>query len=362
MSFKVDTDVRPDVWDAYVRSHPSACLYHLSGWLRVIQRTYGHPIYGLAVTESTGGIVGGVLPLVHMKHPVLGNRLVSIPFFDLGGVLADERESESTLIDYAIRLSQDLGARSLELRHGRPLDMFSKAGNAPISVSGNLVQVSTRAHKVRMLLDVPDSPDSLMKSFKSKLRSQINRPLKEGLVVKFGQAELVDDFYCVFLENMRDLGSPVHPKKLIQNVLAEFPGQARVFVVYKERTPLAAALVVGFKDVLENPWASALKRFSKLSANMLLYWGMLKFAAENGFTRFDFGRSTPGEGTFKFKQQWGAAPEPLQWYSFVSNGSVFENPRCGAAWLHNVPVEIWKRLPISVTRLIGPPIRKHISL
>ena len=48
------------------------------------------------------------------------------------------------------------------------------------------------------------------------------KPIKEGLTSKTGGAELLDDFYRVFLVNMRDLGSPVHSLKLMRQVLGEF--------------------------------------------------------------------------------------------------------------------------------------------
>lgn len=212
-----------------------------------------------------------------------------------------------------------------------------------------------------MLLDLPGSSEALLKTFKSKLRSQINRALKEGLQVTSGGAELVGEFYGVFLENMRDLGSPVHAKRLIQNVVAEFPDRSRVFLVHKDGQTLAAALTVGFNKILENPWASALRRFSHLSPNMLLYWGMLAYAADNNFRQFDFGRSTPGEGTFKFKEQWGAKPAPLHW-QYIDWGEARSENGSDLGRRFELAGAVWKRLPLAATRVFGPVIRKYISL
>jgi FemAB-related protein (PEP-CTERM system-associated) len=347
------------LWDAYVCSHPKACLYHLSIWLRVIHKTYGHSVYGLAATEVVSGLIAGVLPLVHMKHPLFGNKLVSMPFFDMGGVLADTPAIEKDLLGHALSLAQDLGAKSLELRHAAPLAMLSGELCLKLDFNSQPVHCFTASRKVRMLLDLPGSSDALMKSFKSKLRNQINRPLKEGLKVKSGGAELVDEFYQVFLENMRDLGSPVHAKRLFENVVAEFQDKARIFLVHKAGLPLAAALTVGFNGTLENPWASALRRYSQLSPNMLLYWGMLDYAAQNAFALFNFGRSTPGEGTFKFKEQWGAHPGPLYWHSIGGKNSEDGGGDVGR---FKAAAAVWKGLPVWVTKILGPPLRKHISL
>ena len=157
-----------------------------------------------------------------------------------------------------------------------------------------------------MILTLPKSSKELLDGLKSKLRSQIRRPVKAGFTVEVGKSELIDDFYAVFLSNMRDLGSPVHSKRLFMNIFDEFHDKANIFVVRNNGEPLAGSMTIGFQGTLYNPWASSLRRYSKYSPNMLLYWKMLEFACDNGFDVFDFGRSSVDEGTYKFKKQWGA--------------------------------------------------------
>jgi FemAB-related protein (PEP-CTERM system-associated) len=212
-----------------------------------------------------------------------------------------------------------------------------------------------------MLIELPESSEILMKSFKSKLRSQIKKPLKEGLKAKNGGLELLNDFYKVFTVNMRDLGSPVHSKTLIRNVLEEFRDDAKIVMVYKGSEPVACSLIMGFNDVLENPWASALRKYSRLSPNMLLYWKMLEYGCENGFKKFDFGRSTPGEGTYKFKEQWGAKPEPLHWHCISLNGRPKDTGLSEKSKFDKA-IQYWQKLPVPVTRILGPRIRKYIGL
>jgi FemAB-related protein (PEP-CTERM system-associated) len=200
-----------------------------------------------------------------------------------------------------------------------------------------------------------------MKSFKSKLRSQIKKPLKEGLNSKVGGLELLEDFYKVFSINMRDLGSPLHSKEIMRNTLEEFPDTARIVIVHKDNQSLACGLIVGFKNILENPWASALREYSRLSPNMLLYWSMLEYACDNGFSSFDFGRSSPSEGTYKFKEQWGAEPSPLNWHYISLNGRAADAEIDEKSKFEKA-IRYWQKLPVPVTRIIGPMIRKHIGL
>lgn len=346
-----------DLWDAYVHAHPKANLYHLFSWKKVIENAYNHKTYYLAAfRDDTQTVMAGILPLVHLKHFIFGNALISIPFFDMGGILADTDEIEKELVSAAIELAKFLKADTLELRH-----THSIAGVEDSSSFFDTATCNVRTHKVRMLLELPESSEVLMQSFKSKLRSQINKPVKEGLESKIGGKELLDDFYNVFLVNMRDLGSPVHSKKLLKNVLERFNENTKIIIVHKDNQPYAGSIVSGFKDTLENPWASSLRKYSRLSPNMLLYWAMLEYACDNGYRYFDFGRSTPDEGTYKFKKQWGAKPHPLHWYCFSFNGEPVSEEASEKSKF-DTAIQYWQKLPVSITALIGPMIRKHIGL
>ena len=309
-----------------------------------------------------------ILPLSHLKHFLFGNSLISIPFFDLGGILADDIETEKALLNEAIKIGYDLKVKDIELRHIYPVKFFEKDSEAYLTGASNSqlktqnCVFKTRSHKVRMLLDLPASSGTLMKSFKAKLRSQIKKPLKEGLKATVGGIELLDNFYKVFTINMRDLGSPVHSKRLIRNVLKEFPDKSRIVMIYKDDQPLACSLIVGFKGTLENPWASSLREYGRLSPNMLLYWTMLEYACDNGYDYFDFGRSSPDEGTYKFKQQWGAKPTPLHWHNILLDGKSTPSAEDSEKSRFDKAIRYWQKLPVSITKIIGPLIRKHIGL
>jgi hypothetical protein len=91
---------------------------------------------------------------------------------------------------------------------------------------------------------------------------------------------------------------------------------------------------------------------------MLLYWETMRAACEEGFRTFDFGRSSRGSGTYRFKRQWGAQEEPLYWYTIPSVRRPGAPPRADrAAFL----AASWRRLPLAVTRSLGPHIRKYLT-
>jgi FemAB-related protein (PEP-CTERM system-associated) len=174
-----------------------------------------------------------------------------------------------------------------------------------------------------------------------------------------GGEDLLDGFYDVFSANMRDLGTPVYPKRFFRNILRQFPSRTWIVSVYSGHTVVASGLIVAFRDRIEIPWASSLRRFNRFSPNMLLYWTCLEFACTQGYRLFDFGRSTPNESTYRFKEQWGAKPHPLYWYYWLPDGRPIpqvnpRNPKYRSA------IAVWQHLPVSLTRLIGPAIVKYI--
>ncbi len=338
-------------WDSYVKTHPDANLYHLSFFQSVVENTYGHrSFYFQAIDENSQ--IRGILPLFFIRSLIFGKELVSLPFCDYGGILADSPEITQLLFQKAEELMRNLKCKDIELRQISKQPFFNHR-NAIFTANS-----SVKSTKVRMFLDLPDSADTLFSSFSAKLRSQIRKPQKDGCTCLNGGVELLDDFYEVFLFNMRDLGSPVHSKLIIKNMLTGYPGFSHIFVVYHSKTPVACSLACSINNMLVNPWASFKRTYQKSAPNMLLYWEMLKFAINNGYRVFDFGRSTPDEGTYRFKAQWGATSQPLYWYRYGSStGSSGDVSAKEESF-----IKIWRKLPLRVTAVFGPMLRRHIHL
>lgn len=329
-------------WDKYVDCHPNSTNYHRFGWRRVVEKSFGHSCYYLTSGDNDG-VIQGVLPLVHMKSALFGNFLVSMPFFNYGGMLSDWQEIGDALLSEAFILQKELGAEYTELRH-----TSAWSGAMP-----------TKEHKVCMVLELERDAATQWQSFNAKLRNQIRKAEKSSLSATVGGKELISDFYTVFVRNMRDLGTPVYAKKYFTEVLAAFPEYTRIIAVYLDGQPVAAGLITWFHNTVEIPWASSIRDYNALCPNNLLYWTAIQYAFDKGFKRFDFGRSTPEEGTYRFKEQWGAKPVQLHWQYLLPTGASMpelnnKNPKFEMA------IRIWQKLPLPVTRILGPSIVKNI--
>jgi FemAB-related protein (PEP-CTERM system-associated) len=328
--------------ETYVTRGGLVPLSRHPAWMTVLERGLGHTPYCLEAVAD--GKTVGLLPLAYVRSLLFGRFLVGLPYLNYGGVLADDSVTAGLLLDEAVALADRLKVRYLELRSEAAADhpKFARA----------------RADKVHMRLSLPATAGALWDQLSTKVRNQVRKGQKSGLTVAWGTHDVLPEFHAVFSANMRDLGTPSYGKKLFASVLEQFPGRAEVCVVRADNKPVAAGLLLHGWGVTEVPSASSLRSHNHTCANMLLYWNMLQRSVERGQAVFDFGRSSQDSPTFRFKKQWGAAPVAAEWQCYARSGSSAEmrpdNPSYGRL------VRVWQRLPLWLTRLIGPSIVRGI--
>lgn len=360
-------------WTAYVEGRPERSPSRWPGWLRVLERSMGHRPYCLeAVAEPAGPAepsssassdrqrsspspgnlepfgqqhcLVGLLPLAYVRSLLFGRFLVSLPYLNVGGVLADTAEAAQTLVEEAARLADRLEVRYLELRHETPLE-HPRLGERLTS-------------KVHMRLALPTTAERLWKGFDPKVRNQVRKGERMELSVHWGGLDLLRDFYQVFAHNMRDLGTPVFPRGLFQAVLEEFPDAAEICVVRMGVKPVAGALLVHGPGMTEVPSASSLRKYNYTCANMLMYWHLLRRAIQRGQDCFDFGRSTIDSPTYRFKKQWGAQPAEAVWQYYLRRGTIAQMRPESSRF--RLAIRLWRRLPVWLTRVLGPWIVRGI--
>lgn len=333
---------RPE-WDRYVAHASSATICHDFVWHSVINDVYGHrPFYLLARHDNE---VAGVLPLFLVKSHLFGNSLTSMPFLDYGGICAERDAVAEQLVRRAQNLMGECGVDYIELRQ-----------YYPTTTDG-----AVRLDKVGMVLDLSPGSVALWRALPAKVRNQVRKAEKSGLTALVGSGELLDDFYPVFVQNMRDLGSPVHHKRFFAQIFTHFGDQVRLVVV-RDGTKVVGGLVfLCFRDTVTVPWASSLREYFAKCPNNLLYWEALQYACTRGYSRFDFGRSSVGSGTYNFKKQWGAQAVQLYWQLLSRDGTSKSVSFSAHREKYKIVLELWKRLPLPITQLVGPMIRKYLT-
>lgn len=319
-----------------VVGHPSDDLR----WIRVLaDGLHQAPYLILADQGETGG-----LPLVLVKSRLFGAYLVGSPFTSTGGVRAADDDVQRQLIDHAIQLADDLNVKYLELRHESPIDHPQLTTPEP--------------SKVHCRLDLPAEEDEVLKIIRAKVRNQVKRGMESGFEVCWGGKDLLPNFYEVFSRNMRDLGSPVFGRGLFSSILEQFGDGAEFCILQHEGKNAAGALLVHGQHVTEVPSASCLREFNRLNANMFMYWKLLCRAVVRGSEVFDFGRSTIGSGTHKFKQQWRPNESFPTWQYYLRRGELGGMRKESGKFA--TAVKMWQKLPLWFANMMGPSLARCI--
>lgn len=328
-----------DEWDAFGAAQAGWTAFHRHALGETTADVFTHECLRLCARNGDGELTG-ILPLVRVRSRLFGHFLVSMPFVSYGGPLGTD-EAVRVLAAHANALAIEGGADLLELRSARELPT-----DLPVS-----------HRKITAVLPLPPGePDKAFGNLKSKLRSQIRRPTKEGVEVRMGPDQ-VKPFHRVFSQHMRDLGTPTMPLRWFESLSRTFGDDAWFACGWLRGEPVACGAGFRWNEEFEITWASSLRAHNGISPNMAVYWSLIERAAREGHRRFNFGRCTPGSPTHKFKSQWGAVDEPLWWYQGGTGGASTPNASSGK---FELATRAWRRLPLAVANVLGPRIVRYI--
>ncbi len=333
-------EVGSDSWDRFVMAHPEATFFHRAGWRRVLERAFGHRTHYLAAERD--GAVTGVLPLAEVKSLLFGHHLSSTPFCVYGGVVAEDGETAERLLEEARTLAHRLQVDDLELRNLEPLagdwhekDLYATF-RKPISADA----------------------EENMKAIPRKQRAMVRKGIKAGL-----EAEEDDGWqrlFRVYAESVRNLGTPVFPRRYFRILREEFGPDCRVLMVRHQGEDIAGVMSFYFRDEVLPYYGGSRPAARRLKGNDFMYWELMRRSGEAGIRLFDFGRSKKGTGAYSFKKNWGFEPRPLHYqYHLVKAKAVPEvnpgNPR------YQRFIRAWKRLPLPVANLVGPLLARNLG-
>jgi serine/alanine adding enzyme len=332
---------RDTACEQFVLSRPEAKSCHTWAWSQAVCHALRlTPVY---LAARSNGQVCGILPMVEVRSRLFGHRMVSQALSDYGGPLAADRAALDALFQEAVNLAMESGCESIEFRNVEALPY----------------ELHARSDKMCMHLDLPGDPEELWKGFDPKVRNQVRKAEKSGLTVSSGREELLEEFYGIYTVRMRQLGSPCYSRRVMQELMQAFPEGSRIFVVRKDTEAVGAGFTVCFNGFVEIPFAATLLEYNSLCPNNLLYWAVLQHYCRAGASRFDFGRCTVDRGPYHFKKQWGPIPVPLhyQYWAHPLHPLRIASPDDDR---YRTKVELWKRLPLWVTRRLGPAISRKL--
>jgi FemAB-related protein (PEP-CTERM system-associated) len=327
-------------WDSFVASCPEATFFHRAGWRQVLERAFGHDTYYL-FAESDGRIEG-ILPLGHLRSRLFGNALVSVPFCVYGGVAAASDAARAVLTLAARELAERLNVDYLEMRNLAPQHADWMTKDLYVTF--------------RKSLD-PD-PEKNLLAIPRKQRAMVRKGIEAGL-----QGALDDNigrFYDAYADSVRRLGTPVFSRKYFQTLRDVFGQDCEVLTITRNGHVVSSVMSFYFRDEVLPYYGGGTREAREVAGNDFMYWELMRRACERGVRVFDYGRSKKGTGPYSFKKNWGFEPQPLHYeYLLVKAKTLPDvnplNPK------YHLFIETWKRLPLTVTKFLGPMISRSLG-
>jgi FemAB-related protein (PEP-CTERM system-associated) len=326
--------------DRFVTACPSGTFFHLSGWKRIVEKILKRPCLWLTARRASG--ICGVFPISHVRNKLFGDCLVSLPMVVYGGVCADDRDTYFRLLGAGRDLATRLSAKYLEMRNRtEPFETGLPGTDLYVTFTQDLSPGSER----------------LLKALPRDTRYAVRKSQKAGLV---WTEDLTDEeFYEIHAQSYHRLGTPAFPQELFKSLRREFPKTCRLFGVRKGKMAVAGVLCFYFRDQVIPYYGGSIAQSLKDSPNNFMYWSLIEQSCREGYGSFDFGRSKRGTGSFHFKSAWSMQVTELPYqYQLVR---VKEIPHLSPVdRKFQVPIAVWKRLPLSWTKIIGPRVIRWI--
>jgi FemAB-related protein (PEP-CTERM system-associated) len=328
-------------WDRFVLDHPHGSPFHLIAWKKSIERTFGYePTYLVA---SSQGRIRGVLPLFLVKNWLMGTVLISSPFAVYGGILADSAETREALCVRARQLGERLRVKHIELR------------NAWEEQTSGLPRLNRYVTFTQII--GPDEA-AILESIPRKTRAAVRKSLKAGLasVQERSNPRVFEDIYS---RNLRKLGTPSFPPCHFQALLDNFREMADIREVRLGNTPVSAVFSFYFRDQVLPYYGASDPRYNAAAPNNYMYFDLMRRAGANGSRIFDFGRSKRVKGSYDFKSHWGMVERELPYEVMLIGGKELPN-YSPANPVFRLPILCWQRLPLAVTRALGPYLVRFV--
>ncbi len=329
-------------WHDYVDGHPDATLFHGLAWKAAVQESFRHRPWYLAAMRE--GRIVGVLPLFEIHSLLAGRFLLSVPYATYGGVLAEDGEASSALIEHARTIAIRVRAACIELR----------------SIETTVDHVPVRDSHAVFTRELPKQSDDVLGMLPRKARAAARRAGERYELTLESGAELVGDLWNLYSRSMRRLGSPNYPLQFFTSLIEKLGADACVHLIRHAGRPVAGLMSFVFRRTAMPYFVGVDEREDIYGLNNYLYWRNMQWAVERGCRVYDFGRTrVDNTGPFEFKRSFGFEPRMLGYQTVVMPGHCVPNlspssPKWAAAR------RAWTRLPLPVTRPLGAWLAKSI--
>jgi GNAT acetyltransferase-like protein len=347
MIYKLDPLGDPR-WRVLVDKHPSASVFHTTGWLEAVRRTYGYNPVAFTTSSPTDELRNGLL-FCRVRSWLTGSRMVSLPFSDHCEPLCDSGEFDA-LVRYLQSALDHQDWKYLEIR------LVDGSISRGAEAAGFRVKDKHLLHRVSLRA----SPADLLRSFhKDSVQRRVRRAERAGLVEQVGRSErLLNDFYSLCRLTGQRHHLPPQPYKWFQNVVQSMGENLDIRAAYKNGKPVASIMTLRHRDVVYCKYGCSDARQNHLGAVPLLLWRAMCEARSGGAKEFDLGRTEIGNvGLISFKNKWARESQALNYWKFPGSPSEFAR----FEWKLKLVKEIFSLMPNRLLTVTGRLLYPHIG-
>lgn len=340
-------------WDKFVNDHREGRYCHLWGYRRALEKAYGYQCVYLKFLS--GGNLCGVFPSIrHARH---GGWLISQPFDEYGGPLTRNLSADQyrQLTDLLLDAAQEESCRSIEIRGGIGCDEAAQAG-----------AWSRQPLHSYAVLNLDDPEKLWRNALTNEARKGVNKARKSGLSaeIRRGVSAVQDPFYNLYLISMKRLGVPPHSRRFFEQLAAGIGDRLVAAWVMNRAEPVAVLLSATTGRRIHIFVIASDPRAWPMRPSDLAHWELVCWACHEGLQVFDFGSARYG-GQIQFKRKWGVALHDYGFYLIARpdllTGLRIQTVRTASRSMAAMAT-LWRWLmPLPLTRVIGPPIRKYLT-
>lgn len=331
----------------FLDGRAEATVFHEPWWLRVLSETYDHRSDYWVARE--GQKIRGIFPVVSIRVPLLGCKMIAIPYqYHCGAPLADTEQIFDALIDHAKNSAREAGAGYVEIRNFCEIPALERLG---------FVAVDTQLCKTMVPLQ-GFGMKSLRKGHKLELKKVLASDVRieqdttlQGLKV----------FWKLYRVDSRALAGPQAGWRYFDSLYRNAGARYRLWLAHKGTDCIGGLVTLdNGVTVFARNGAYSSPRAMAERVGRALHWHALTDAASRGCRHYDFGVTwVRDKGLIDFKEGWKGMTQPVRAYvmpiksSAPGPGSYFEG--------YQLAKSVWRRLPLPVVDRLGHQITRWIG-
>ena len=292
----------PELWDAYVRSHPKGCVFHLSDMLEAFSATPKHEVFA-RMTVSDEGRVLALLAAVRVETlSGLASGFASRSIFYAEPICEFSNAGDAALRGLIAEHDGSMQRRTLfaEVRYIAAADWERQ----PLESAGYEF-----ADYLNYEVDTRLASETLFRQLGKSTRNKIRRSDKRDIDILVDTSHGgIERMYPLVCTSYDRAGIPVVDIALFHETLDRLPaGSVQIRIARFEGQDVAAGIGLVFRGRFF-AWYGGARRIQGLPPFDCLTWDEIRWCADHGMDCYDFGGAGwPEEeyGPRDFKAKFG---------------------------------------------------------